>query len=89
MWVQRELRCPRGESRLGLSHRTPEFIATRAPTRADLEAVILRVPRRVAAGLERAGAPEDDAALDACRRAAFARGVYGTVRDVGTRDASA
>jgi hypothetical protein len=67
---------------------TPEFVATRAPTRADLEAVILRVARRVSAGLERAGAPEDHAALDACRRAAFARGVYGTVRDVGTRDTS-
>ncbi|MFM7617628.1 MAG: transposase [Actinomycetes bacterium] len=68
---------------------TPEFVATRAPTRADLEAVILRVARRVAAGLERTGAPEDDEALDACRRAAFARGVYGTVRDVGTQDARA
>ncbi len=68
---------------------TPEFIATRAPTRADLEAVFLRVAHRVAAGLERTGAHEDDAALDACRRAAFARGVYGTVRDVGTSEASA
>jgi hypothetical protein len=64
---------------------TSEFVATRA----DLEAVILRVARRVAAGLERAGAHDDDAALDACRRAAFARGVYGVVRDVGTRDARA
>jgi len=65
---------------------TPEFVATRAPTRADLEAVILRVARRVAAGLERAGAHEDDAALDACRRAAFARGSYGMVRGERARE---
>jgi hypothetical protein len=51
--------------------------------------VILRVARRVAAGLERAGAHEDDAALDACRRAAFARGVYGVVCDARASDARA
>ncbi len=65
---------------------TPEFVATRVPARADLEAVILRVARRVAAGLERAGAHEDDAALDACRRAAFARGSYGMVRGERARE---
>ena len=66
----------------------PVFVATRPPTRADLEGVLVRVAERVAKGIERAGEAAGDRdgarddALDGCQRAAHARGEYGVVRDL-------
>ena len=70
---------------------TPTFVATRAPTRVDLAGVLVRVAHRVAKGIERAGDSlgDRDEALEGCRRAACARGLYGEVRDAGTIDARA
>ncbi len=71
---------------------TPTFVATRAPTKTELVAVIRRVALRVAKGIERAGdalGEGEDDALAACRRAALRQGVYGEVRDADTSEARA
>lgn len=70
---------------------TPGFIPTRPPTRADMEGVLVRVARRVAAGIERTddGSAKVNEALAACQRAASTRGTFGAVRDEGTTKASA
>jgi hypothetical protein len=68
---------------------TPVFVATRPPTKGDLEGVLARVAERVAKAIERAGDRRCDGdgegarneALEGCRRAASARGEYGAVRD--------
>ena len=68
---------------------TPVFVATRPPTKGDLEGVLVRVAERGAKAIERAGDRgcdgdgdrARDAALEGCRRAASARGEYGVVRD--------
>ncbi len=64
---------------------TPIFVATRPPTKGDLEGVLARVAERVAKAMERAGGGDGDRArneaLEGCRRAASARGEYGVVRD--------
>ncbi len=79
-----------GVWRCAIDGATPTFVATRAPTKTDLVAVIGRVALRVAKGIERAcnalGESEDDA-LAACRRAARWRGVYGEVRDADPSEA--
>ena len=70
---------------------TPIFVATRPPTKGDLEKLLARVAERVAKAIERAGeggggggGGGDNArneALEGCRRAASAGGQYGVVRD--------
>ena len=62
---------------------TPEFVATRPPTREDLEGVVVRVAHRIAKGIERAGESlsEREDALDICRRAAQSRGTFSTLDD--------
>ena len=66
---------------------TPIFVATRPPTKGDLEGVLARVAERVAKAIERAGDSGGDGdsarneALEGCRRAASARGEFGVVRD--------
>ena len=75
-------RCPTDGS-------SPEFVATPSPRREDLAGVLERVVRRVAKSLAREvdDESEDDEGSDdplrGCRRAAVARGTYGSVSDDG------
>ncbi len=61
---------------------SPTFVATRAPTRDDLLAVIERVARRVASKMERGEEQASDGAdpLAGCCRVATTRGTFGVVR---------
>ncbi len=60
----------------------PVFVATRAPSRDDLMAVVERVARRVAAKLESRGERRGDGVdpLGGCRGVATTRGTFGIVR---------
>ncbi len=68
---------------------TPVFVATRPPTKGDLEGVLVRVAERLGKAIERAGEGDGggdgegtrNEALEGCRRAASARGEYGVVCD--------